>query len=305
MYLYRSGWEIILKDNQLSTCYDFICDLSKVKDIILNVDALKELIIENTGVLFPGYEFNEWDSKCIDVCLSVIGKIYRIKFMLRTSTGSIPTILGNSDYACSNVIFLGYDSKNMILYNTKPLDEHLESMGEFEDKNNEDHEDEMDIEGNQDISQLQTFDGESHESMLNQGEEVEFIKDNLGRNHIKCPHFGTSAIYLRNIFFHEMTALEHINDLAPLCFDVIENRKGNMIIIGDNGPDYNPSKNMFLFGRLWETTFLDSLTITTNPAGLSANIDIEHLWSPLSNALTSILDSTVPAHPNLLISIPH
>ena len=91
-----------------------------------------------------------------------------------------------------------------------------------------------------------------------------------------------------NNFFHDMTALELINDLAPLCDDAIKNGKGNIIIIGDNGPDYNPSsyKNMFLFGRLWKNTFLDSLTITTNPAGLSAHNDIEHLWSPLSNALT-------------------
>ena len=36
------------------------------------------------------------------------------------------------------------------------------SMGEFEDNNNEDHEDETDTEGKQDISQLQTFDDESH-----------------------------------------------------------------------------------------------------------------------------------------------
>ena len=151
----------------------------------------------------------------------------------------------------------------MVLYNTKPLNEHLESMGEFEDTNNEDHEDEMDIQGNQDISQLQTFDDESHESMLNQGEEVEFINVKLGRNHIKCPHSGSSVIYLRNNLFHEMTALEHIKDLAPLPFDAIENGKGNMIIISDNGPDY---KNMFLFERLWKNTFPDSLTITTNPA---------------------------------------
>ena len=90
--------------------------------------------------------------------------------------------------------------------------------------------------------------------MLNQEGEVEFIKDKIGRNHNNCPHSGPSVIYLRNNCFYEMTALEHINDFAPLCFDAIENGKRNMIIIGDNGPDYNPSsyKNMFLCSnRSW------------------------------------------------------
>ena len=96
----------------------------------------------------------------------------------------------------------------MVLYNTKLLDEHLESMGEFED--NEDQDGNMDIKYYQNIPQLQTFDDESDVSLLNHGKEVEFIKDKLGRNHIKCPHSGPSVVYLRNNFFHDMTLHRYV-----------------------------------------------------------------------------------------------
>ena len=88
-----------------------------------------------------------------------------------------------------------------------------------------------------------------------------------------------------------MTCLKHVNDLTPLCTEMQKIRKGNMIIIADNGPDYTPSsyKNLMLFGKLFKEANFDMLTVTTNPAGLSAHNPIEHLWSPCSNALTSVV----------------
>ena len=120
------------------------------------------------------------------------------------------------------------------------------------------------------------------------------IKDKLGRDHVKFPNTGPSVIYLRNNFFHDVTCLEHVNDLAPLCTEMRKIGKGNMIIIADNGPDYHPSsyKNLMLFGKLFKEANLDMPTVTTNPAGLSAHNPIEHLWSPCSNALTSVVLSS-------------
>ena len=64
-----------------------------------------------------------------------------------------------------------------------------------------------------------------------------------------------------------------------------------MTIIGDNGPDMNPTSyvNIFYLGRLWRDINLTKLTAITYPAGRSAYNPIEHAWSPLSNRLTSVI----------------
>ena len=83
----------------------------------------------------------------------------------------------------------------------------------------------------------------------------------------------------------------HANDLLPVLKESsTESHKSFITIVGDNGPDMNPSGyiNTFYFGRLWRDTGVTKLSCVTYPAGRSAFNPIEHAWSPLSNCLTSV-----------------
>ena len=84
----------------------------------------------------------------------------------------------------------------------------------------------------------------------------------------------------------------HANDLLPLIKESTKNNgKSFLTIIGDNGPDMNPTSyvNIFYLGRLWRDINLTKLTAITYPAGRLAYNPIEHAWSPLSNRLTSVI----------------
>ena len=69
-----------------------------------------------------------------------------------------------------------------------------------------------------------------------------------------------------------------------------KNGRTFLTVVGDNGPDMNPSGyiNLLHWGRLWRNSNLTRLTCVTYPAGRSAFNPIEHAWSPLSNALTGV-----------------
>ena len=80
--------------------------------------------------------------------------------------------------------------------------------------------------------------------------------------------------------------------MLPLLKATCEkNGKSFVTIVGDNGPDMNPTSylNIFYFGRLWRDIGLTKLTTITYPAGRSAYNPIEHAWSPLSNKLTGVV----------------
>ena len=81
-----------------------------------------------------------------------------------------------------------------------------------------------------------------------------------------------------------------MNDLIPIISAVI--KKGQMVVmlIVDSGPDWNVESllNVFFYMKLWRDTGLDMLCATNFAARYSAYNPIEHLWSPLSNKLTSV-----------------
>ena len=79
-----------------------------------------------------------------------------------------------------------------------------------------------------------------------------------------------------------------MNDLHPILVAAKEKGKSFVEVIGDNGPDKDPTNyiNIFYWGRLWRETNLTRLSCISYPSDHSAFNPIEHAWSPLSNKLT-------------------
>ena len=189
------------------------------------------------------------------VLLSV-SMLYSITFSIITNTDILPVIIvhHSSKTISSKCIFLGLQidgPDKMSFFPTIEISDKSSfvSMGEFEGAQNDETDDTHDI---------------NHDN----GNVI----DVLGRSHLEYPHTGPSVVYLRNNFLHSSTCIEHINDLFPICTEATRNGVSSILVISDNGPDYNPTsvKNDLLYYELWKKSGLDCLTITSNAAGLSA-----------------------------------
>ena len=77
-----------------------------------------------------------------------------------------------------------------------------------------------------------------------------------------------------------------------------ENKKSVFFVLSDNGPDFSPSaliNNTMHYYRPFRHLRMDILSVLTYTTRYSVFNPIEHLWSPLSNALAGvILPSCVP-----------
>ena len=85
--------------------------------------------------------------------------------------------------------------------------------------------------------------------------------------------------------------------MHPILVTAKEKGKSFVEVIGDNGPDMDPTNyiNIFYWGRLWKDINLTRLSRISYPADHSAFNPIEHAWSPLGSKLTSVtLSATLP-----------
>ena len=121
------------------------------------------------------------------------------------------------------------------------------------------------------------------------------IKDSLGRPHFRVPHTGPASICLRSAIFHSSTSEMHTHDLKPIVEAIVQEGRTVITIIADSGPDWNTASllNSIYYMRLWKSSNLDMLSITSFAARYSAYNPIEHLWSPLSKRLASVRLSPV------------
>ena len=57
----------------------------------------------------------------------------------------------------------------------------------------------------------------------------------------------------------------HANDLLPILRGVVEDGKSFVEVIGDNGPDMDPTNylNIFYWGRLWRDTKITKFSCTS------------------------------------------
>ena len=85
--------------------------------------------------------------------------------------------------------------------------------------------------------------------------------------------------------------------LPMLKKEMEENKKSVFFVLSDNGPDFYPSAliNTIYYYQLFCHLQLDMLSVLTYAARYSAFNPIEHLRSPLSNALAGVIQpSCVP-----------
>ena len=118
-----------------------------------------------------------------------------------------------------------------------------------------------------------------------------FTNDKLGRLHYKRFSAGPSLIKLRSCMFDSTTSMTHCNDLYPILSAQVKDGKTCAFIKVDNGPDWNLHSlvNSLYLSRLWKDTGLDLLCIVSYAAKYSAYNNIEHLWSPISKKLCSVV----------------
>ncbi len=116
--------------------------------------------------------------------------------------------------------------------------------------------------------------------------------DRHGRQRQVVPTAGRARVVLRAAKFHVSTSANWVRDVFSMWLDTppaLRPSDGVLLSV-DGGPDLTPSSvvNMLMFGRLWLALGLPMLAVVTHAAGWSALNWIEHLWAPLSNALTGV-----------------
>ena len=113
----------------------------------------------------------------------------------------------------------------------------------------------------------------------------------LKRLHLANLYTSQSSIFLRAQRFHGTTVATHGDDIFKIINqDESLSNKPLMMLMSENGPDFNPKSmlNMIYFYRLLKHLDLDFLAVFTYAARYSAYNCIEHLWEPLSNKLSGV-----------------
>ena len=130
---------------------------------------------------------------------------------------------------------------------------------------------------------------DSEAAAIKEQEEVpQKIGDKLGREHFQKLNTGPTLIKLRACLFDKSTIMTHCNDLMPVLSTT---QVKNGFIKVDNGADWNLLSivNEFYHHRLWKDSNLDVLAILSYAVKYSAYNNIEHLWSPMSKYLCSVI----------------
>jgi hypothetical protein len=120
-------------------------------------------------------------------------------------------------------------------------------------------------------------------------------RDRHGRLRKVFPTSGKGHVYLRACKFYT----SNITKWVHAIHDFMQNRRHAaassskpvaLLIQADGGPDCTPESvsNIIMYGRLWMALDLAVMAVLIYASGLSALGAIEHLWSPLSTALTGV-----------------
>ena len=107
------------------------------------------------------------------------------------------------------------------------------------------------------------------------------------------PHLeaGPGLIKLRACKFDASSGETHSNDILPVLSAQVKDKKGVAFLKVDNGSDWNLHSlaNAVYFCRVFKDSKLDVLGIISYAAKYSAFNNIEHLWSPMSKKLSSVI----------------
>ena len=124
-------------------------------------------------------------------------------------------------------------------------------------------------------------------------------KDRHNRPRVITPTSGPLHVYLRGPNKHAgaSTVTKHLEDLWDVLEHCDKAQLKAVYIKADGGSDFSPSSvpNLIYYGRLWRALKVAIFSVVVLAPGMSAYGEIEHAWSPLSNALTSVrLESCAP-----------
>ena len=94
-----------------------------------------------------------------------------------------------------------------------------------------------------------------------------------------------------NVKFTSSSGQTHANDILPILTAQVKEGKTVAFVKVDNGSDWSVRSvvNSIYFCRLWKDSGLDILGIVSYAAKYSAYNQIEHLWSPMSKKLSSVI----------------
>lgn len=119
--------------------------------------------------------------------------------------------------------------------------------------------------------------------------------DKFDRQHVRYGRTGRLFVFNRATKFAKTSPQTHANDLFRLLNEMkVADEKKAILLISDNGPDWNPKflQTFLYLGRLWRDLKLDVLVQTSYAAGYSRYNMIERAWAPLSWQLVGV---TLPA----------
>ena len=129
------------------------------------------------------------------------------------------------------------------------------------------------------------------EEHASQATEANKYRDKLGRLHYKKTTYGPAVLVLRANKFTSSSGQTHANDLLPIPSAQVKDGKTVAFIKVDNGSDWNIRSvvNSLYLCRLWRDSGLDILGVVSYAAKYLAYYQIEHLWSPMSRKLSSVI----------------
>lgn len=87
----------------------------------------------------------------------------------------------------------------------------------------------------------------------------------------------------------------HNRDIRPLMEKIKSENKKAVLLLTDRGPDRSQESyaNLYFYYKLWKEHDLDMIIVSSFAPGYSAYNPVEHLWSPLSRALTGVLGNPI------------
>ena len=124
----------------------------------------------------------------------------------------------------------------------------------------------------------------------------DMYKDKLRRLHLKKDTYSPALLVLRAAKFTSSSGRTHANDILPILTAQVKEGKTVAFVKVDNGSDWSVRSvvnNSIYLCRLWKDLGLDILGIVSYAAKYSAYNEIEHLWSPMSKKLSSVILSSV------------
>ncbi|XP_071483400.1 uncharacterized protein [Diadema antillarum] len=119
--------------------------------------------------------------------------------------------------------------------------------------------------------------------------EKELFKDEKGREHFRFDRIGETHVVNRPPGVG-VNIESHLCDVLPITQELREEGRTAVLLVVDNGADFNPRSHVtqFFYGKLWKDGDLDAMAVLSYCAGDSKLNPIERIWGHLTKKLTAV-----------------